>query len=59
MEKVRGATDIRKFDQIAETWRPFEHEARLKKLVARQAQFNAALDLDKSDTEAGGSGSRS
>jgi hypothetical protein len=27
--------------------RPFEHEARLKDLVARQAQLNACLDLDK------------
>ena len=27
--------------------RPFEHEARLKELLAKQAQLNAALDLDK------------
>jgi hypothetical protein len=27
--------------------RPFEHEARLKDLLAKQAQLNAALDLDK------------
>jgi len=32
--------------------RPFEHEARLKELLARQAQLNAALDLDKSDAQA-------
>jgi len=32
--------------------KPFEHEAKLKELVARQAQLNAALDLDKSDKQA-------
>jgi hypothetical protein len=26
---------------------PFEHEARIKELLVRQAQLNAALDLDK------------
>jgi len=31
---------------------PFEHETRLKELLGRQAQLNAALDLDKSDTHA-------
>jgi N12 class adenine-specific DNA methylase len=29
--------------------RPFEHEGRLKELVARQAELNAALDLDKGE----------
>jgi hypothetical protein len=32
--------------------RPFEHEARLKELVARQAELNAALDLDKGEQQA-------
>ncbi len=31
--------------------RPFEHEARLKELLAKQAQLNAALDLDKHATQ--------
>ena len=29
--------------------RPFEHEGRLKELVARQSELNAALDLDKGE----------
>ena len=29
--------------------RPFEHEVRLKELLARQAHLNSALDPDKSD----------
>jgi hypothetical protein len=33
----------------AEANRSFEHEARLKSLLARQAELNAALDLDKGD----------
>ena len=31
--------------------RPFEHEARLKELLAKQAQLNAALDLDKNERQ--------
>jgi N12 class adenine-specific DNA methylase len=31
--------------------RPFEHEARLKELLARQAALNAALDLDKGERQ--------
>jgi N12 class adenine-specific DNA methylase len=31
--------------------RPFEHEARLKDLLVRQAQLNAALDLDKGECQ--------
>jgi hypothetical protein len=31
---------------------PLEYEARLKELPSRQAQLNAALDLDKSDAQA-------
>jgi hypothetical protein len=32
--------------------RPFEHEDRIKELLVRQAQLNAALDLDKGDQQA-------
>ena len=39
-------------DYQAQAQRPFEHEARLKELLARQDQLNAALDLDKSDAQA-------
>jgi hypothetical protein len=35
----------------AQANRPFDHEARLKDLLARQAQLNAALDLDKNETQ--------
>jgi N12 class adenine-specific DNA methylase len=38
-------------DYRAQADRPFEHEARLKELQAKQAQLNAALDLDKHDTQ--------
>jgi hypothetical protein len=31
--------------------RVFEHEARLKELLAKQAQLNAALDLDKHEAQ--------
>ena len=31
----------------AQSQRPFEHEARVKELLPRQAQLNASLDLDK------------
>jgi hypothetical protein len=39
-------------DYQAQANRPFEHETRLKELLGRQAQLNAALDLDKSDAQA-------
>jgi len=39
-------------DYQAQAKRPFEHEARLKELLAREAQLNAALDLDKNDAQA-------
>ena len=39
-------------DYRAQAKRLFEHEARLKELLTRQAQLNAALDLDKSDAQA-------
>ena len=35
--------------------RPFEHEARLKQLLARQSELNSLLDLDKGDQQAGDS----
>ena len=38
-------------DYRAQLGRPFEHEARLKDLLAKQAQLNAALDLDKHDAQ--------
>jgi hypothetical protein len=31
--------------------RPYEHEARLKELLVRQTELNAALDLDKSERQ--------
>ncbi len=39
-------------DYQAQANRPFDHETRLKELLARQAQLNATLDLDKSDAQA-------
>lgn len=40
--------------------KPFEHEARLRELLGRQAELNAALDLDKGERQvappAGGEG---
>jgi hypothetical protein len=38
-------------DYRAQMGRPFEHEARLKDLLARQAQLNACLDLDKHEAQ--------
>jgi hypothetical protein len=38
-------------DYRAQLGRPFEHEARLKDLLAKQAQLNAVLDLDKHDAQ--------
>jgi hypothetical protein len=38
-------------DYRAQLGRPFEHEAKLKDLLAKQAQLNAALDLDKHDAQ--------
>jgi hypothetical protein len=31
--------------------RPYEHEARLKELLTRQAELNTALDLDKGERQ--------
>jgi hypothetical protein len=38
-------------DYRAQANRPFEHESRLKDLLSKQAQLNAALDLDKNETQ--------
>ena len=38
-------------DYRAQLGRPFEHEARLKELLLKQAQLNAALDLDKHESQ--------
>ena len=32
--------------------KPFEHEARLKELLVKQTELNAALDLNKNDVQA-------
>ena len=38
-------------DYLAQLGRPFEHEPRLKDLLAKQAQLNACLDLDKHEAQ--------
>jgi hypothetical protein len=38
-------------DYQAQANKPFDHEARMKELLARQAQLNAALDRDKNETQ--------
>ncbi len=38
-------------DYKAQLGRPFEHESRLRELLAKQAQLNAALDLDKHEAQ--------
>lgn len=35
----------------AQAKKPFDHEAHMKELLARQAELNAALDLDKNETQ--------
>jgi hypothetical protein len=39
-------------DYRAQLGRPFEHEARLRELLTKQTQLNAALDLDKHEAQA-------
>jgi N12 class adenine-specific DNA methylase len=39
-------------DYRAQLGRPFEHETRLRELLTKQAQLNAALDLDKHEAQA-------
>ena len=36
-------------DFTEQAGRPYEHEVRLKELLVRQAELNAALDLDKNE----------
>jgi hypothetical protein len=38
-------------DYQGQAGKPYEHEARLKELLLRQAQLNAALDLDKGERQ--------
>ena len=38
-------------DYQAQADKPFDHQARMKELLARQAQLNAPLDLDKNETQ--------
>ena len=38
-------------DYQAQAGKPYEHEPRLKELLVRQAQLNAALDLDKGEQQ--------
>ena len=38
-------------DYQAQANKPFDHEARMKDLLGRQAKLNAALDLDKNETQ--------
>jgi hypothetical protein len=42
-------------DYLLQADRPFEHEERLKQLLARQSELNSLLDLDKGDQQAGDS----
>jgi len=46
---ARAEKALRDFEEQA--GRPFEHEARLKELLGRQAELNAALDLDKGERQ--------
>lgn len=43
-------------DYQSQADRPFEHEARLKQLLARQSEINSLLDLDKGDQQGADSG---
>ena len=45
-------------DYQAQADRPFEHEERLKQLLARQAELNSQLDLDKGDQQGADSAAR-
>ncbi len=57
-EQQNRATRIEKqlVDYQAQADRPFEHEARLKQLLARQSEINSLLDLDKGDQQGADSG---
>ncbi len=43
-------------DYQSQADRPFEHEERLKQLLARQSELNSLLDLDKGDQQGADSG---
>ena len=52
---ARGAItqlEQKKADLTAEVAKPFEHEDKIKGLVARKAQLDKSLDLDKADAQA-------
>jgi hypothetical protein len=46
---ARAEKALRDFEEQA--GKPFEHEARLKELLGRQTELNAALDLDKGERQ--------
>jgi hypothetical protein len=49
-ERERASRAEKMLDDFAEqAGRPYEHEAKLKDLLIRQAQLNALLDLDKGE----------
>ena len=55
--KARLENEITRDDKAlaeykAQSEKPFEHEKRLKELLAEQKRLNAALDLDKDDRQA-------
>ncbi len=51
-ERERAARAEKMLADLAEqAGRPYEHEARLKELLVRQAELNAALDLDKGERQ--------
>lgn len=51
-EQERGARLEKSLaDYQAQAKKPFDHEARMRELLVRQAQLNAALDLDKNEKQ--------
>jgi hypothetical protein len=44
-------------DYQAQADRPFEHEERLRQLLARQSELNSQLDLDKGEQQGADSAS--
>ena len=50
-EQERSARLENLADYHPEANSPFDHDARMKELLARQAQLNAALDLDKNEKQ--------
>jgi hypothetical protein len=50
-EQERSRLEKALADYQAQASKPFDHEARMKELLAGQAQLNAALDLDKNETQ--------